>query len=269
MSRITEVRRPAIHVPQLVGRVSYPQSYEKPELAMRRLVSELDTAMQELQRFLRYLQSSNDNVVQEAGYYAEEPELVDSGTGSYGTPGVGYILGDHKHQADVGAPTGLGNASAIGSGPKLAHNDHVHKRDVRVKAAGVDVATRNALDLRNTSSIYWTVTDDPGNDEVDATLTLAPVFPGIVSTAIDRTVLSTDFVIFVDASGGDRTITLPAANALTGRWLEVKKVDSSANKVILDAAGADTIEGDATLELLIEGEAVPIVSDGTSAWYVL
>ena len=54
-------RRWTIHVPQLVGRISYPQHGEEAQAASRRLVGEFDTAMQELQRFLRYLQDSTDD----------------------------------------------------------------------------------------------------------------------------------------------------------------------------------------------------------------
>jgi hypothetical protein len=55
-------RRWTIHVPQLVGRISYPQHGEEAQAASRRLVGEFDTAMQELQRFLRYLQDSTDDI---------------------------------------------------------------------------------------------------------------------------------------------------------------------------------------------------------------
>lgn len=54
-------RRWTIHVPQLVGRIAYPQFTEDTHAAMRRLVGDFDTAMQELQRFLRYLQDSADD----------------------------------------------------------------------------------------------------------------------------------------------------------------------------------------------------------------
>lgn len=55
-------RRWTIHVPQLVGRISYPQHGEEAQAASRRLVGEFDTAMQELQRYLKYLQDSTDDI---------------------------------------------------------------------------------------------------------------------------------------------------------------------------------------------------------------
>jgi len=171
--RVKAKRRYTIHVPQLVGRVSYPQHGEETQRAMRRIVSEFDTAMAELQGFLKYLQNSSDESIVAGAFYAEDPEPVDADVADPGDPTVGWAPGDHKHQADIGAPAGLGNTAAIGTGPELAAADHVHKRDVRVKAAGVDVATRNALDLRNSTLLTWSVSDDPGNDEVDISPSLS------------------------------------------------------------------------------------------------
>ncbi len=54
-------RRWSIHVPQIVGRISYPQHGEQVHASMRRLVGEFDTMAQELQRFLQYLQDSTDD----------------------------------------------------------------------------------------------------------------------------------------------------------------------------------------------------------------
>lgn len=64
---------------------------------------------------------------------------------------------------DYGSPAGLGNAAADGTSADVPHADHVHKRDVRVKSAGVDVGTRNALDFDES----FTVVDNPGADTVE------------------------------------------------------------------------------------------------------
>lgn len=165
-------RRWTVHVPRLVGRISYPQHGEEVHGSMRRLVGEFDTAMQELQRFLRYLQDSQDEATGDGRSYPGVPEQVSAAAGTVGDPDLGWAPGSHQHQALVGSPVGLGNANADGVSDGLSRADHVHKRDVRVKAAGVDVATRNALDFRN-GLVTWTVTDDPGNDEVDITPSLS------------------------------------------------------------------------------------------------
>lgn len=77
------------------------------------------------------------------------------------------------------------------------------------------------------------------------------------------------YILLVDASLGPVTLSLPSASAHPGRVLQVKKIDTSVNAVIIDPDGADLIEGETSLELLFYGEAVPIVSDGISEWRVL
>jgi hypothetical protein len=132
---------------------------------MRRLVGEFDTAMQELQNFLKYLQDSNDEATGDGRSYPDPPEDVDASAASVGDPDLGWSPGDHKHQAIVGTPVGFGNANSAGVSDGLSRADHVHKRDVRVKR-GADVGTRNALNF----SADFAVSDDLGNDEVDVTL---------------------------------------------------------------------------------------------------
>lgn len=264
---LRSVRRYSVHVPQLVGRISYPQQGQQTHDAMRRLVSEYDTAMAELQNFLKYIQNAADEAVVAGAFYPADPEAVDASAADPGDPTLGWSPGNHKHQALVGSPTGLGNANAPGVSDALARADHVHKRDVRVKLEGVDVATRNALDFRSTMFLTALALDDPGNDEVDVGFAASPFFT-VTSVVGSYAVLPGDFVVLVDASGGDATISLPAASAIPGRWVEVKKIDSSANLVIIDADGADLIDGFGTQELGAQYEAVPVVSDG-SDWNVL
>lgn len=47
----------------------------------------------------------------------------------------------------------------------------------------------------------------------------------------------------VDATSGSLTMTLPTAASSTGKVFYIKKIDSSANSVIIDGAGAETIDG--------------------------
>lgn len=116
----------------------------------------------------------------------------------------------------------------------------------------------------------WYMYDGPTASWLITLNTPSPVSVStVVVSATSYAVLSTDFVLLVDASGGDVTIALPDANSVPGRHLIVKKIDNSANKVIIDAAGADLIDGEETAELLFEDEAVPVVSDGVSEWGVL
>lgn len=76
-------------------------------------------------------------------------------------------------------------------------------------------------------------------------------------------------IVFVNASGGPRTITLPLGNALGGRPIrfDVVKVDATANAVTVQCAGSDTIEGATSLSINTAGSSVPLISDGGSTWF--
>lgn len=70
-----------------------------------------------------------------------------------------------------------------------------------------------------------------------------------------------------DASGGAFNVTLPPANAITGRILIVSKKDNSANAVtVLPASGADTVNWGASYALAAQGDVVILQADGTSNW---
>jgi hypothetical protein len=78
---------------------------------------------------------------------------------------------DHVHGREAFAtPTDLGNANAAGSAATVPHADHVHKRTVRVKKAGTDIGTRNAVNLIEGANVTLTVADNSGSDQVDVTI---------------------------------------------------------------------------------------------------
>ena len=88
----------------------------------------------------------------------------------------------------------------------------------------------------------------------------------VVSKSANYTAVAME-VVLVDASGGSRTITLPATH-LTGQVIDIKKTDSSANAVIVDGDGGDTIDGSATQSLGFQYESVCVISDGTN-WHMI
>jgi len=72
-------------------------------------------------------------------------------------------------------------------------------------------------------------------------------------------------LILLDASSGDLTVTLlDAAIAQNGFVTTFKRIDSSANVVLLDNFGGQTIDGVADLELIGENATAKIRSNGTN-----
>ncbi|HET9531179.1 MAG TPA: hypothetical protein VFQ92_12555 [Blastocatellia bacterium] len=89
----------------------------------------------------------------------------------------------------------------------------------------------------------------------------------VVSTSSNYTVGDIEGVILVDASGGPRTITLPAIDEFAGRAVTVKKIDSSANTVTV-VPGDGTIDGASSYALGSQYKFVTVVSD-TFNWPIV
>lgn len=84
------------------------------------------------------------------------------------------------------------------------------------------------------------------------------------NTTLDKTY----FTVLVNAVGGARTITLPAAASYTHRIYNIKKIDGSANTVTIDGNGAETIDGAATQTISTQWDSYTIQSDGTG-WFII
>lgn len=77
-----------------------------------------------------------------------------------------------------------------------------------------------------------------------------------------------DFTIRCDATAGAITVTLLPAALLSGKVYVIRKVDASANAVTLDADGAETLDGSATVSSATQFKTWIIQSNGVS-WDIL
>lgn len=93
----------------------------------------------------------------------------------------------------------------------------------------------------------------------------------------NHTALTTDRVILVDTSGGDKIVTLPNASdssvydSVTNKSLvyTIKKSTSDVNKVTIATSGSQTIDGFASYELLGPNlVGVTLISNGSN-WFIL
>lgn len=73
------------------------------------------------------------------------------------------------------------------------------------------------------------------------------------------------YVYLVDATLGNITVNFPTAVGNTALYT-VKKVDSSANTVILDPNGAETLDGQATQTIRFQNTSVDIYSDNANLY---
>lgn len=84
----------------------------------------------------------------------------------------------------------------------------------------------------------------------------------------DYTLLQTDRVILVDASGGPITLTLPKAVFSPSREFDIKKIDNTGNVVTIDPDGSETIDGNANTTLPNENDTARTYCTGTE-WFIL
>lgn len=81
-------------------------------------------------------------------------------------------------------------------------------------------------------------------------------------------VVSGDYLIVADATGGAITMALPPAALVPGRIYAFKRVNSGANAVVIDPNASETIDGAATYTLSAQWNSVTIMSNGT-AWFII
>lgn len=88
------------------------------------------------------------------------------------------------------------------------------------------------------------------------------------SVTASGNVVSGDYLIIADATGGAITMALPPAALVPGRIYAFKRVNSGANAVVIDPNASETIDGAATYTLSAQWNSVTIMSNGT-AWFII
>ena len=89
-----------------------------------------------------------------------------------------------------------------------------------------------------------------------------------ISKSGTYTATVSDDLILCDASGGGFTIDLYTAVGYSGKEVEIKKTDSSANTVTVDGNGAQTIDGATTKVIQYQYSSMRIISDGSN-WSII
>jgi hypothetical protein len=93
--------------------------------------------------------------------------------------------------------------------------------------------------------------------------------PNIRSQNSDAVQSVNDYTILIDASLGNRQVTVLSAIGNQGRILNVKKIDATANIVtLLPIVGGQTIDGAPTYVLTVQYQSVTIQSDNAN-WFII
>ena len=95
---------------------------------------------------------------------------------------------------------------------------------------------------------------------------------GSVLITANRTLLLTDFgtngtvEVFADATSGAITVTLPTCSSYIGMRIIVIKTDGTANNVIIDGSGSETINGSLTNIITAQYSVKQLGSNGTTSY---
>jgi hypothetical protein len=87
-----------------------------------------------------------------------------------------------------------------------------------------------------------------------------------VTTVTSNITATTGQVVLADASGGSVGVTLPTP--ANGETVTVKKIDSSANPVVIATPGTETIDGQSTIDISNQFGARETVSDGSNYFII-
>lgn len=142
------------------------------------------------------------------------------------------------------------------------------------KLKAINVKSDLSLEILNTDIIISSgksIKDSSGNTIVSSS--------GVSSTKKNRititnaespyTVLATDNIIMVDASAGAVIVNLQASiTAGDGKEIIVKKIDTSANIVTLQANGAELIDDANTKNIIHSYDSIGVVCDALQWWIV-
>ena len=109
-------------------------------------------------------------------------------------------------------------------------------------------------------------------DGVDATLVKPSNWNdvhahGQRNVSANGNILATDDHIYATAGAGGITLTLPSPSSVPGQPFLIKKVDSAAGFVTINPNAAETIDGQASWQLVNQYQSVELTSDGTN-WQV-
>jgi len=78
-----------------------------------------------------------------------------------------------------------------------------------------------------------------------------------------------EMVILVDATSGDKTITLPSAITKPGKVYYIKKIDTTSHKVTIQPATADEkIDDEDNFEIVVPYTCITPICDGENWWII-
>ena len=128
--------------------------------------------------------------------------------------------------------------------------------------------------LGNTTLTLGSTTSSVGNLTLNnvtissGSISNVAITSNLVTKTANYSAAAGDETILANASTGNVTITLPTAASISGKVYIVKKIDSTANSVIIATTSSQTIDGNTTRTFTSQYTGAQVQSDGSN-WYIL
>tara|TARA_R100000049_G_C1937592_1_gene81510 strand:- start:294 stop:1505 length:1212 start_codon:yes stop_codon:yes gene_type:complete len=178
--------------------------------------------------------------------------------------------GSTIHLAGTTTITDFPNAPAVGLWRKIIFDGVkivTHGSGITVQGAANWTTAANdfAFVYADTVSAFFlfpikadgtAVIETPSDPSISASITADPA-PAVVNTFYP-----------CDVSGGDFTVTLPAASGNSGKRIWIKLTTGTANTLTVDGASGETIDGAATITLDTQYDSLTLLCDGSN-WHVI
>ena len=89
------------------------------------------------------------------------------------------------------------------------------------------------------------------------------------TTKTDNYTAGDEMVILVDATSGDKTITLPLASTSPGKVYYIKKIDTTSHKVTIQPNAVDEkIDNETNYEIVVPYTCITPNCDGNNWWII-
>jgi len=182
-----------------------------------------------------------------------------------------------KAKADVGSTLGIGIATLVGADDfKVTTAGFIKNLSgmtagqyyfVSDATAGLLTSTEPTTALHYSNPLFFALSTTTG-----FVLPFRPskieLAPSVVTKTGNWTAIAKQTVL-CDTSAGGFTVTLPASASNATFPITVKKISSDFNVLTVATTGGDTIDGDATKEILTPQTSLTAQADGGTTWEVV
>jgi hypothetical protein len=155
------------------------------------------------------------------------------------------------------------------TGAKRRLNNNEWERALNTSSADVNLHKYNASNEWEFNLLpKYSGSNIATENYVDTAVAGASSDIAIQSVSTNTSISGAAKLVKVDATSGNITITLPQASTVPGRIYRIKKMDSSANTVLIDGDGSELIDGVADFTIYDQYYCLSVVSDGTG-WNII